>query len=97
MTQNRRSKLARMQALGFEALPAEPYNVRHQRARCSCGHELPYYRVDLAERHSCPAKAKAPSSQASGWSGAGPMPASVAKRIAVYFGELAQQPSRGPL
>lgn len=57
ITKNRADKLAAMEALGFEALPADPYNTRHQRVRCACGKVLPYYRLDVAAQHRAVCKA----------------------------------------
>ena len=96
LTDNRRDKLAAMEALGFKALPVDPYNTRHQRVRCSCGKELPYYRVDIARKHqaTCGASAPQPAVQ---WDGAGNIPRKLAEQIAHYFGELAQHPMQGKL
>ena len=92
MTSNRAAKLQQMAELGFTALPADPYNTRHQRVRCSCGKTLPYYRLDVARQHQGTCQAPQPAVQ---WNGTGNIPRKVAEQIAYYFGELAQHPMQG--
>ena len=92
LTNNRREKLATMAALGFEALPVDPYNTRHQRVRCSCGKELPYYRIDIAREHHAACQPAEAVEEPLGWNGAGNIPRRVAEQIAHYFGELARHP-----
>jgi hypothetical protein len=52
MTENKREKMAAIEALGFVRCGMRSWRDKHERTACKvCGYRTPFYRLDLATKH----------------------------------------------